>query len=192
MGVSRSGRKIGRCSDTDRRALGERFFFDFVSAFGGETYWRVLDPYGAVVFDRNSFSADLGLKTLQNTGTYTVIIEGRINTVGNASYTFNAQKIVDEVIPLELGVSQGSRLAAGQLGGALYLDGLQTAEIAHSAAIDLTRVVTLDVDKAIVKSVGADQWFEHSCASCEGNPIPTDWLRAAHDWDQMVQRSKVI
>jgi hypothetical protein len=57
---------------------------------------------------------------------------------------------------------------------------------------DLTRVVTLDVYKAIGKVAGTDQGFEHSCASCEGNPNPTDWHRAAHDWDQMDQREKVV
>ncbi len=57
---------------------------------------------------------------------------------------------------------------------------------------DLTRIVTLDVYKAVGKLSGADTGFEHSCASCQGNPNPTDWHRAAHDWDQMDQREKVI
>ena len=57
---------------------------------------------------------------------------------------------------------------------------------------DLTRIVTLDVYKAIGRVSGADQGFEHSCASCEGNPNPTDWHRSAHDWDQMDQREKVV
>jgi hypothetical protein len=52
--------------------------------------------------------------------------------------------------------------------------------------------VTLDVYKAIGKSGGSDQGYEHSCASCEGNPNPTDWHRAAHDWDQQDQREKVV
>ena len=57
---------------------------------------------------------------------------------------------------------------------------------------DLTRIVTLDVYKAIGQVSGSDQGFEHSCASCEGNPNPTDWHRSAHDWDQMGQREKVV
>lgn len=57
---------------------------------------------------------------------------------------------------------------------------------------DLTRIVTLDVYKAVGKAGGNDQGFEHSCASCEGNPNPTDWHRAAHDWDQLDQREKVV
>lgn len=57
---------------------------------------------------------------------------------------------------------------------------------------DLTRIVTLDVYKAIGMSGGDEAGFEHSCASCEGNPNPTDWHRAAHDWDQLDQREKVI
>src|SRR5262249_246876 len=57
---------------------GDRFFFDAAGTLGGETYWRVLDPFGQVVFDRTPFSTDLGLKTLESSGTYTVVIEGRI------------------------------------------------------------------------------------------------------------------
>jgi hypothetical protein len=70
--------------------------------------------------------------------------------------------------------------------------GLMIDLLVAAVQCDLTRVVTLDVYKALGKSGGADQGFEHSCASCEGNPNPTDWHRAAHDWDQMDQRSKVI
>lgn len=57
---------------------------------------------------------------------------------------------------------------------------------------DLTRIITLDVYKAIGRAGGQEQGFEHSCASCQGNPNPTDWHRAAHDWDQLDQREKVI
>jgi hypothetical protein len=57
---------------------------------------------------------------------------------------------------------------------------------------DLTRIVTLDVYKAIGASGGQEAGFEHSCASCEGSPNPTDWHRAAHDWDQLDQREKVV
>ena len=57
---------------------------------------------------------------------------------------------------------------------------------------DLTRIVTLDVYKAIGQVDANEQGFEHSCASCQGNPNPTDWHRAAHDWDQQDQREKVV
>lgn len=57
---------------------------------------------------------------------------------------------------------------------------------------DMTRIVTLDVYKAVGQAAGQDQGFEHSCASCQSNPNPTDWHRAAHDWDQPDQREKVI
>jgi hypothetical protein len=57
---------------------------------------------------------------------------------------------------------------------------------------DLTRIVTLDVYKAVGKLSGADTGYEHNCANCQDNPNPTDWHRAAHDWDQMDQREKVI
>ncbi|HET9957798.1 MAG TPA: DUF1552 domain-containing protein [Polyangiaceae bacterium] len=64
--------------------------------------------------------------------------------------------------------------------------------LAAAIRCDLTRLVTLDVYKAIGASAGEEQGFEHSCASCQGNPNPTDWHRAAHDWDQKPQREKVV
>lgn len=83
------------------------------------------------------------------------------------------------------------------------LDGVEVSAIRESfelmidvavAAVqcDLTRVITLDVYKAVGMAGGNEQGFEHSCASCEGNPNPTDWHRAAHDWDQQDQREKVV
>jgi len=70
--------------------------------------------------------------------------------------------------------------------------GLMTDLLVAAIRCDLTRIVTLDVYKAVGLSGGDEQGFEHSCASCEGNPNPTDWHRAAHDWDQQDQREKVI
>jgi hypothetical protein len=70
--------------------------------------------------------------------------------------------------------------------------GLMIDLMAAAIRCDLTRIVTLDVYKAIGMSGGQEAGFEHSCASCEGSPNPTDWHRAAHDWDQQDQREKVI
>src|SRR6266568_3411557 len=161
-------------------SAGERFFFDFVSASGGETYWRVLDPFGQVVFDRSPFSADLGLKTLENTGTYTVVIEGRITTVGNASYTFNAQRIVDDVKPLALGVSQGTdhQWTAGQLGGAVYLDGLQYGEVANSATVNQNRAVTLEAWINADRIPGAATPIFYKGNGILGQRTYTVWLNA--------------
>ena len=39
---------------------------------------------------------------------------------------------------------------------------------------------------------GNEQGFEHSCASCEGNPNPADWHRAAHDWEFSQHNGTVI
>jgi hypothetical protein len=70
--------------------------------------------------------------------------------------------------------------------------GLMIDLLVAAIRCDLTRIVTLDVYKAIGMSGGDEAGFEHSCASCEGSPNPTDWHRAAHDWDQLDQRAKVI
>ena len=70
--------------------------------------------------------------------------------------------------------------------------GLMVDLMVAAIRCDLTRIVTLDVYKAIGMSGGQEAGFEHSCASCQGSPNPTDWHRAAHDWDQMDQRAKVV
>jgi hypothetical protein len=133
---------------------GARFFFDFrnVSApAGSEVYWRLVDPYGNVVFDRTAFTADVGLRTLERAGMYTLIVEGRVTNsqlpTPAIGYSFNAQLIADESKTLVLGESQGTapKWTAGQLGGAAYLDGLQYGEVAHDAAIDLTQNATLEL-----------------------------------------------
>ncbi|HEY7600478.1 MAG TPA: LamG domain-containing protein, partial [Candidatus Limnocylindrales bacterium] len=133
---------------------GARFYFDFrnVSApAGSEVYWRLVDPYGNVVFDRTAFTADVGLRTLERAGMYTLIVEGRVTNsqlpTPAIGYSFNAQLIADESKTLVLGESQGTapKWTAGQLGGAAYLDGLQYGEVAHDAAIDLTQNTTLEL-----------------------------------------------
>ncbi|HEV8247189.1 MAG TPA: DUF1552 domain-containing protein, partial [Polyangiaceae bacterium] len=70
--------------------------------------------------------------------------------------------------------------------------GLMIDVMVAAMQCDMTRIFTLDVYKAVGKAGGVDQGFEHSCASCQGNANPTDWHRAAHDWDQQDQREKVV
>ena len=76
---------------------GEQYYFDHRS--NTETmYWRLLDPYGRVVFGPSGFS-DQGVLTLGFTGTYTLLVEGHVgNTNNNANYSFNVQPVVDEAV----------------------------------------------------------------------------------------------
>jgi len=130
---------------------GERFFFDYQSASNGATYWRLLDPYGRAVFGPRLMSGsggDVDVTTLAFTGTYTLLIEGRIDAgSGPVSYAFNAQRIADDASPLVFGQAQGvqdRQWTAGQFGAALYLDGTMYARVAHSTDVNPTRSATFE------------------------------------------------
>ncbi len=124
---------------------GERFYFDFKSLSGGTVNWRLLDPNGGSVFGLIPISQE-GEYTANFDGSYTLVIEGAMANTGVVSYSFNAQKIVDDVKPLVPGASQGTgpQWTSGQLGGGLILDGLQYGEVASNASIDLTQSVTME------------------------------------------------
>ncbi|MCB2043949.1 MAG: LamG domain-containing protein, partial [Rhodoferax sp.] len=82
-------------------AAGQRFFFDRQAESAGNAWWRLIDPYGRVVWGATDFGTDGGLRTLAQAGTYTVLIEGRRNAVGSNRYTFNVQPVVDASSALE-------------------------------------------------------------------------------------------
>ncbi len=90
---------------------GEKFYFDRISESGGNTYWRLLDPYGRTVWGSNDFNVDAGLYTLAYTGTYTLMMEGRYNATGTGSYSFQVQNVVDGARAIDLGESVASSLA---------------------------------------------------------------------------------
>src|SRR5262249_43541156 len=71
-------------------AAGDRFFFDAQARTGapGAT-WRLIDPYGNVLF--NTGFADVATLTLAQAGSYTLLVEGRISDTGTGSYAFNVQ-----------------------------------------------------------------------------------------------------
>jgi hypothetical protein len=84
---------------------GDRFFLDVTSRSGGDIYWRLLDPFGQQVFGptaMNGPSQDLELAPLPLTGQYTLLIEGRIQQSGTASYAFTLHAIEDLVTVLPL------------------------------------------------------------------------------------------
>src|SRR6266571_3683056 len=126
---------------------GERYYFDAQRFTGGDIFWRLVNPFGKLVFDRTNFTSDVGIVTLELTGAYTLLIEGPVGMTGQTSYRFNAQRIADDVKPLVFGQAQGiegRQWTAGQLGGGVYLDGAMYAEVAHSATINVVHNMTLE------------------------------------------------
>jgi len=96
---------------------GERLYFDYKSASGSTytPYWRLLDPYGQLVFDPDNLSADRESPAQTQTGIYTLLIEGRVYSTGTHSYSFTVQKVIDDQSMLILGNTvNGSIAYAGQ------------------------------------------------------------------------------
>ena len=84
---------------------GDQFFFDSLSAVGGDITWRLVNPYGKVVFDRTAMASDVGPIRLDTAGDYTLMIEGRINTSGSASYSFNVDPRGNVAVPAPSGTA---------------------------------------------------------------------------------------
>ena len=173
-------------ADTNPKVVFDRLFKNFQAPSGGTPSVnpnvalidRVIEDYRRVSRDTRLGAADR--ETLERHVTLMAELEARLgSTVGSSSCT------APEAPPSL--PNQGVDVAALRQSYGLMIDLLVAA-----IQCDLTRIVTLDVYKAIGKAGAADQGFEHSCASCDGNPNPTDWHRAAHDWDQTAQREKVI
>jgi len=98
-------------------AAGERFYFDVTARTGaGSTRWRLINPFGAVVFER-AFSADLvnsdtGPLTLAAAGTYTLLIEPRASETSTGTYTFNVHPL-PAVAPTALTIGDAHFVNAG-------------------------------------------------------------------------------
>jgi len=92
---------------------GDSYFFDYLSKGSGTVYWRLLDPFGAVVFDSKSFTADQGPLTLSLTGAYTLLVEGYYgNTAGSLNYSFNVEYRGNTPMPP---LATGTSLTLGSL-----------------------------------------------------------------------------
>ena len=72
---------------------GEHYFLDVTGRTGGDIAWQLLDPSDHQVFAptaMNSASQDVDLASLASSGTYTLLVEGRIGATGTANYAFNS------------------------------------------------------------------------------------------------------
>ncbi|MFN0054155.1 MAG: putative Ig domain-containing protein [Planctomycetales bacterium] len=77
-------------------AAGDRFFFDVTARTGGSgSKWRLVDPYGNLLFtsgfDTTTSFSDVDVMTLSKGGSYTLLLEGAINATAADGYTFNVQ-----------------------------------------------------------------------------------------------------
>ena len=90
-GVPVSG-VLNPASETEAYRLPPRpatAFTDRTAHSGGDTYWRLLDPFGKTVWGPTSINNDVDVAPLPFDGIYTLLIEGRYYDGGQASYAFN-------------------------------------------------------------------------------------------------------
>jgi RHS repeat-associated protein len=93
---------------------GDRFFFDVVARTnGGNSLWRLIDPYGNIVFASRfaSTTSDVDVQTLAQPGTYTLLLEGNLTDTGTGTYTVNVQPAPGSTTALALGSTVNGSLA---------------------------------------------------------------------------------
>ena len=82
---------------------GDHFFLDVTGRSGGDIAWQLFDPTDHPVFApkaMNSASQDVDLSSLTSSGTYTLLVEGRIDATGSANYAFNLQQVLPATVPV--------------------------------------------------------------------------------------------
>jgi RHS repeat-associated protein len=95
---------------------GDRVYFDMRTALISLTNWRVMDTFGNELL-KGFFGQDLGPIALQQTGDYTLVLEGATNTV--ASYVF----AVLPQVALELGQTTQGSISQGLAHQEYWFDG---------------------------------------------------------------------
>ncbi|MFO1403439.1 MAG: CARDB domain-containing protein [Azonexus sp.] len=81
---------------------GDHFFLDVTGRSGGDLTWQLLDPSGQQIFGptaMNSASQDIDLASLPATGTYSLLVEGKIGASETANYSFTAQLLPPDYVP---------------------------------------------------------------------------------------------
>ncbi|MBL8533517.1 MAG: putative Ig domain-containing protein, partial [Betaproteobacteria bacterium] len=96
-------------------AAGEQFYFDRTASSGGDTYWRLLDPWGRTYWGPTHMSNDVDVQTLPYEGAWTIVVEGRYYVGGTASYGFRVVPVTADTQPMVLGeIAAGSLSAPGE------------------------------------------------------------------------------
>src|SRR5262249_61271075 len=70
---------------------GQKVFVHSQGDPGGTGTWKLLDPFGNVVFGPTNLVTDIDTLTLNTGGTYILVVEGVIGNSSPVSYTFALQ-----------------------------------------------------------------------------------------------------
>ena len=106
---------------------------------------RLIDPAGNQVFGPGNL-VDAGPFTAGRTGTYTLLVEGRVFDQAPLSTTIRVGLAGDQVIPLTLGTNPnpGPQHDTGEIGGALRFTGSDAVTVPAAPALALAGNLTLE------------------------------------------------
>src|SRR5262249_7092313 len=77
-------------------AANQEFFFNSQGVTGtGSAFWKLIDPFGNLVFAATNLATDVDSMTLAQPGTYTLLVEGSVVNTAALTYPFNVQPVVD-------------------------------------------------------------------------------------------------
>ncbi|MHC5540929.1 hypothetical protein ACYOEI_22130, partial [Singulisphaera rosea] len=85
-------------------------FYHNTQFFPDAASWTLIDPFGATAYS-NGLAKDSGRLTLGTTGTYTLVVQGRLTDPGATSYTFNVRPVSDTTAGLTVGTPVTGTLA---------------------------------------------------------------------------------
>ena len=119
-------------------AEGDSFFFDVVDGVDAANVWySLVDPDGLRVFQSNRLR-DFSTQPLPTTGSYTLLVEGRINNTDPQTFSINLRPTGNPVTAVTLGDRITTSLTAGSSatytfdineGDAFVLDSLVTENV---------------------------------------------------------------
>jgi hypothetical protein len=104
-------------TDTYRFAAsaGDTYYFASLQRNTQSAAWRLIDPYGDVLFT-SGLSSDGGRLTFSATGDYTLLVEGYISDTGATSYSFNVAPVADTTQSMTVGTTvSGTPAGPGEL-----------------------------------------------------------------------------
>ncbi|GAB5443698.1 MAG: hypothetical protein Fues2KO_40470 [Fuerstiella sp.] len=101
---------------------GDDFSFESVSAGNGNAYYRLVDPFGRTVFTR-AITGDQDNVLLDTTGTYTLLVEGRITATAANPFELNI-------------VFNGNTTPPALTGSALVLGATQSGDLTAGGQVD--------------------------------------------------------
>jgi RHS repeat-associated protein len=157
---------------------GDKYYFAHLSYSSGNTVWRLIDPYGNVLFG-TSISNDGGLLTLTATGTYTLLVEGYIGDTGTSKYQVQLFQQTVDVMPSDGSVPFLDKTGpVSALGTATFNVQFQGDGNAHMFDLDFVGTATGDVVGSIPVTINEEYFYAVKAFDADGDPLTYKLVQA--------------